>query len=256
MGLLEGKVVVVLGASDERSMGAAAARYCLESGAQVVVASRSGEKVAALAKNLGCAAFTCDITSDEQLEGLASFAVEQFGQLDVALNFAGVEAGGAIAELTRDAVMHSADVHLAGTVMFIRFMAEKMSDGGAIVTTSSQTALLAPPGLAAYAGAKAGADHVVRIAANEYGARGIRVNAVAPGFTPSAMTEAYLQMPTVEKAFKKEIALPRLASVLDIAKAAAWLASDDCFATGVVLDVSAGQTLRRIPTVDEMMGEG
>ena len=128
--------------------------------------------------------------------------------------------------------------------------------GGAIVTTSSQTALLAPPGLAAYAGAKAGADHIVRIAANEYGHSNIRINAIAPGFTPTAMTETYLQVPSIEPAFLKELAMPRLPTAEDIACTAAWLCSDECFITGDILDLSGGQTLNRIPTPAEMMGEG
>ena len=69
------------------------------------------------------------------------------------------------------------------------------------------------------------------------------------------MTEGYLQVPTIEPAFLKELALPRLPSTEDIANAAVWLASDQCFVTGDVLDVSGGQTLNRIPTVAEMMAE-
>jgi len=101
-----------------------------------------------------------------------------------------------------------------------------------MVIASSQTALLAPPGLAAYAGTKAGADHIVRIAAVEYGARGIRVNSLSPGFTRSGMTDGYFQIPTLEGAFLREIPLGRLPTVKDIANAALWLASDEAFTTG------------------------
>jgi NAD(P)-dependent dehydrogenase (short-subunit alcohol dehydrogenase family) len=254
MGLLSDKVTVILGASDRRSMGAAAARKCLAEGATVIIASRNEDKVKALAAGLGCEGHRCDIRSDDDLKALASHAVAHGGALHVAMNFAGIEAASPIADLERATLLDAADVHFAGTVMFIRFMAEQMADNGAIVTTSSQLASLPAPGMTAYGGSKAGADHAVRIAANEYGARGIRVNAIAPGFTPSAMTAAYLEMPSVEAAFRKEIALPRLPSVEDMANAAAWLASDDCFVTGDVLDLSAGQTLRRIPTPEEMMG--
>ncbi|MEM1189456.1 MAG: SDR family oxidoreductase [Pseudomonadota bacterium] len=255
MGMLSGKVAVVLGASNASSMGAAAARRCLEEGAEVIIAARTEAKVDALAQELGCSGQRCDIASDDDLRALARAAVDRFGKLDIAMNFAGIEAGGAIAELERDVLLTSANVHLAGTAMFIRFMAEAMPEtGGSIVTTSSQTAILSPPGLAAYAGAKAGADHIVRIAANEYGDRNIRVNSIAPGFTPTEMTAGYLQVPTIEPAFLRELALPRLPRVDDIADAAAWLASDRCFATGTVLDLSGGQVLNRIPTYAEMMG--
>jgi len=250
MALLAGKVVVVLGASDSRGMGAATARRCLEEGAKVIIAARSAEKVAAVAETLGCIDARCDITQDNDLQQLTQMALSEYGQLNVAINFAGIEAGGSIAELDRETLLNSANVHFAGTAP-----AAMGDTGGSIITTSSQTALLAAPGLAAYAGAKAGADHVMRIAANEYGKANIRVNAIAPGFTPTGMTEGYLQVPTIEPAFLKELALPRLPSTEDIANAAVWLASDQCFVTGDVLDVSGGQTLNRIPTVAEMMAE-
>ena len=257
MGLMTGKVAVILGASDERSMGAAAARKCLQEGGQVVVAGRNEERVNALAASLGCAGFRCDIKSDNDLEALAQFAVDTYGQLDAAINFVGIEAAGPVSELTREVLMESADVHFAGSVMFIRYMAAAMGEaGGAIVTTSSQLAILAAPGMAAYAGAKAAADQAVRIAANELGASNIRVNSIAPGFTLSAMTAAYFEVPSIEAAFMKEVALNRLPTVEDIANAAVWLASDESFATGVRLDLSAGGTLRRIPTGEEMMGQG
>ncbi len=256
MGLLTDKVAVVLGATNAGSMGAAAARRCLAEGAKVVIAGRSGDKVEALAAELGCVGMRCDITRDDDLSALAAQAVEEYGRLDVAMNFVGIEASGAVAELSRESLMQSADVHFAGTVMFIRFMAAQMKDGGAIVSTSTQLARLTPPGQAAYAGAKAAADHAVRIAANEYGKSNIRINSIAPGFTPSAMTEAYLQVPTIEPAFLRELAMPRLPTVEDIAEAAVWLCSDGCFVTGDVLDLSGGQTLNRIPTGEEMMREG
>jgi NAD(P)-dependent dehydrogenase (short-subunit alcohol dehydrogenase family) len=255
MALLSGKITIVLGASDERSMGAAAARKAQAEGATVIIASRNEEKVSALAKALHCEGVRCDITRDDDLAALAAFAQERHGRLDVALNFTGIEASAPITEMTREMLLQSADVHFAGTAMFIRFMANAMTDGGAIVTTSSQLAQLPAPGQAAYGGAKAAGDHVVRIAANELGARNIRVNSIAPGFTPSAMTEAYLAVPSIAAAFKREMALPRFGTVEDMANAACWLASEQCFATGVVLDLSAGQTLRRIPTYDEMMGQ-
>lgn len=255
MALLEGKVVVILGASNDTSMGAAAARKALAEGAQVVVSSRNADKVAALADALGCAGVACDVTSDSDLENLAQFAVDTYGKLDVALNFTGIEAAAPLADMTREMLMNSANVHFAGTAMFIRYMAAKMAEGGSIVTTSSQLATLAAPAMGAYGGAKAAGDYVVKVAAVEYGKSNIRVNSIAPGFTPSAMTEAYAAVPSVTAAFVKESALPRLGSVEEMANAACWLASDECYATGNVLDLSGGMTLRRIPTYDEMMGQ-
>jgi NAD(P)-dependent dehydrogenase (short-subunit alcohol dehydrogenase family) len=253
-GRLEGKVVIILGASDERSMGAATARRCQAEGAKLLLAARRLDKVTAVAESIGAVAVACDITQENQLAALADKAVELYGRLDAAINFSGIDTASAIADVTQDVLQQSANVHFVGTTLFIKHMAARMTEGGSIITTSSQTAILAPPGLAAYAGSKSGADHVVRIAAVEYGPQQIRVNAIAPGFTPSAMTAGYLTVPTIEPAFLREIPLGRLPTAEDMANAALWLASDEAFITGQIVDLSGGQTLRRIPTAEEMSG--
>jgi NAD(P)-dependent dehydrogenase (short-subunit alcohol dehydrogenase family) len=251
-GRLEGKVIVILGASDERSMGAATARRCQAEGAKLVLAARRLDRVQAIADSLGAVAIGCDITDEQQLAALADAAVTHYGKLDGAINFAGIETSSAIADISREVLQQNCEVHLIGTTLFIKHMAARMSDGGSVVTTSSQTALLAPPGLAAYAGTKAGADHIVRIAAVEYGGQNIRVNSLSPGFTPSAMTEGFLAMPSIRQAFLNEIPMGKLPSTEDMANAALWLLSDESFMTGRMLDISGGQTLRRAPTATEM----
>jgi NAD(P)-dependent dehydrogenase (short-subunit alcohol dehydrogenase family) len=253
MGRLDGKVVVILGASDERSMGAATARRFAKEGAKLVLAARRLDALEPIAAGVKGIAVACDITKEADLERLARTAVEKFGKLDVAINYAGVNMAAPLSDVTRDALMQSCEVHLVGTALFFKHMGAKLSDGGAMITTSSLTALTAPPGLAAYAAAKRGVDQMVRIAAIEYGARGIRVNSIAPGFTRSAMTEGYFALPTLEGAFLREIPLGRLVKVDDIANAALWLASDEAFITGQVIDITGGQSLRRVPTNEEMM---
>ena len=251
-GRLEGKVIIILGASDERSMGAATAQRCHAEGAKLVLAARRLDKVQAIADSIGAMAVGCDITDEAQLAALADTAVAQYGKLDGAINFAGIETSSSIADISHEVLQQNCDVHLIGTTLFIKHMTARMAEGGSVVTTSSQTALLAPPGLAAYAGTKSGADHIVRIAAVEYGAQNIRINSLAPGFTPSAMTEGFLALPAIKQAFINEIPLGKLPSTDDIANAALWLLSDESFMTGRILDISGGQTLRRIPSATEM----
>ncbi len=251
-GRLDGKVIVILGASDERSMGAATARRCSEEGAKIVLAARRLDRVKAIADGIGAVSIGCDITDEEQLAALADTAISHYGKLDGAINFAGIETSSAIADISREVLQQNCDVHLIGTTLFIKHMTARMTEGGSVVTTSSQTALLAPPGLAAYAGTKSGADHIVRIAAVEYGAQNIRVNSLSPGFTPSGMTADFLAMPAIEQAFINEIPLGRLPTTEDMANAALWLLSDESFMTGRLLDISGGQTLSRIPTATEM----
>ena len=170
-------------------------------GAKLVLAARRLDRVQAIADSIGCVRLAAILPTKQQLAALADAAVSHYGKLDGAINFAGIETSSAIADISREVLQENCDVHLIGTTLFIKHMAARMTDGGSVVTTSSQTALLAPPGLAAYAGTKAGADHIVRIAAVEYGAQNIRVNSLSPGFTPSAMTEGFLAMPAIEQAF-------------------------------------------------------
>lgn len=250
-GRLAGKTAIILGASDERSMGFATARRFLAEGANVVIAARRKEATQALADRLGAVAVACDITSEEDLATLAQAALDRFGRLDAAINYAGIEVQSPILDVTADELRRSSDVHFVGATLFIKHMARAMANGGSIVTASSLTVLAQAPGHSAYAGAKGGADVVVRVAANELGEKGIRVNSIAPGFTRSAMTEAYFGMEVVRRAFLKEMPLGRFPTVEDIAEVALWLASDEAFVTGQRIDVTAGQALRRVPLASE-----
>jgi NAD(P)-dependent dehydrogenase (short-subunit alcohol dehydrogenase family) len=235
-------------------MGAACARIFAQEGAQLILAARRRGPLESIARSVGATALTCDIKSEEELAALADAAVRTHGRLDAAVNFAGVNSAATILEVTREALLEACEVHLIGTALFLKHMAARMTAGGSLITASSLTTLVAPAGLAAYAGSKRGADQVVRIAAGELGERGIRVNAVAPGFTRSAMTEGYFAIPTLENAFLREIPLGRLSTVDDVARAALWLASDESRSTtGQVIDVTAGQSLRRTPSSQELM---
>lgn len=251
MGRLEGKVAVILGASDERSMGAATARRFAAEGAKLVLAARRKEAVEAVAAGLGATAVACDITREADIEALARTALDTYGRLDAAVNYAGVSVNESVLESTPEGLNASCAVHFVGVVLFFKHMALAMRQGGSILTTSSLTVLAQAPGYVAYAGAKGGADVAVRIAANELGERGIRVNSIAPGFTRSAMTEDYFAVEAVTRAFLKEIPLGRFTTVEDIAEAALWLASDEAFVTGQRIDVTAGQSLRRVPLAGE-----
>jgi NAD(P)-dependent dehydrogenase (short-subunit alcohol dehydrogenase family) len=104
---------------------------------------------------------------------------------------------------------------------------------------------------AAYMGAKAGMNHVTRAVANEFGARGIRANIISPGLTVTPMLDGFLAPGTTD-AFVKEYPLGRLATVEDVADAALFVASDECFMTGQTFQVNGGLTLRRNPTAAEI----
>src|SRR3546814_10130627 len=127
-------------------------------------------------------------------------------------------------------------------------MLRRMRDDGSIIQISSATASIMLEDHAAYMGTKAGTDHVIRCVANEFGHRGIRANSIAPGFTPTPMTAKASRNQAILDTFAKEYPLGRVGTSDDIADAAVWVASDQCFMTGQVLQVNGGLTLRRNPT--------
>lgn len=129
-----------------------------------------------------------------------------------------------------------------------------MEGGGSIILFSSVTARLAGPCLAAYSSAKAALDQVVRIAALEFGPLGIRVNAVAPGFSRTPMTEDFLANAHFDALYRRESALGALVTPAQVAATVAHLASDDCFITGEIVQVSGGAQLCRLPRADELKG--
>ena len=134
-------------------------------------------------------------------------------------------------------------VQFTGAVYFIRHMANAMEKGkgGSIITVSSLTAGLVPENYAAYAGAKAGINHVTRIAASEYGAQGIRFNVVSPTLIETPMTEAMTKNPELVERVTQQIPLQRLGRPEDIANTALFLASEESsFFTGQLLHPDGG----------------
>lgn len=244
-----GKVAVVLAATDPHSMGGTIARRLLAEGARVIVAGRRKDRVDAFAAQIGAVPAVCDITREQDVAAVAALAIEKFGRLDVAVNCAGEAIMGYIAATDEATLRRATDIHFIGPFFFIKHMAAKMQQGGAIATISSITATLTFPNHAAYMGAKAGTDHLVRVAAFEYGPQGIKVNSVSPGFTESPMTAEFLKIPGVREQFEKEIPLGRLNTVDDVAAATLWVCSDEAYMTGQNLQVNGGNTLRRLPVL-------
>jgi NAD(P)-dependent dehydrogenase (short-subunit alcohol dehydrogenase family) len=229
-------------------MGASVARRFIREGAKVVLGGRDGPGIAAIAAGIGATGVVCDLLDEAALgQGVAS-AKALMGGIDIAVNLAGANRSSLIADETAEGLTAQAMLHFVGTTLFIRDTAAAMDGGGAIITISSLTVELTGTRLAAYAASKAAADKVVQIAALEYGERGIRVNAIAPGLTRTAMTASYFENPAILSAFQRETPTGRMAVPEDVAAAAVWLASDECGATGDLVRVSGGMHLRRLPT--------
>lgn len=256
MGRLQSKTALILGASSSGGLGEAIARRFSKEGARVVVSGRRIEPLEKLASEIDGVAIACDITSEPSIVALVEGAQKRFGRLDIAVNAAGDYAPAAVGALDYDGLLRETEVHYLGPVMFIKHCANAMakSGGGSIMTLSSLTVELTGAGLAAYAGAKAGVDKVVRIAAVEYGPQKVRINSLAPGLVKTPMTARLFESPTLIKAMTHETPLGALCTPEEVAAGALWLADDECAMTGDVLRVSGGGHLRRLPTQDEMMG--
>ncbi len=253
MGRLEGKVAVVLGAANPGNMGQVIARRFAAEGAKLVVAGRTIEPLHALAGEIGGTACRCDIESEADLAALAAHAVEAHGGLDIALNATGWGLLKPFLETSREELQRIVALQFSGSFQFYQAMLRVMRDGGSLIQISSATATIMLEDHAAYMGTKAGADHVIRCIANEFGHRGIRANSLAPGFTATPMTEKAAANPAIVGAFAKEVPLGRVGTSEDVAEAAVFVSSDACFLTGQTLQVNGGLTLRRNPRSSEIL---
>jgi NAD(P)-dependent dehydrogenase (short-subunit alcohol dehydrogenase family) len=252
MATLKGKVAVVLGAAGKGNMAQHIAQRFAQEGAKVVVAGRHEDELQRFAKTIGGAAARCDITVKADLDKLADFAKRTYGGIDIGLNATGWGLLKPFLETTEDELVQMMNLQFKGPYQFFQALLGKMDRGGSLMQISSATATIMLNDHAAYMGTKAGIDHVIRCIANEFGSRGIRANSISPGLTETPMTAAAKQIPGVFEAFLSSYPLGRIGTSDDIAAAAVWLASDECFMTGQNLQVNGGLTLRRNPTAQEI----
>ena len=183
---------------------------------------------------------------------LADTAKAKLGGVQIGVNATGWGFLKPFLENTEDELKAVSDLQFVGPIFFLQAMIGAMTEGGSLIQISSATATIMLNDHAAYMGTKAGTDHVVRCVANEFGARGIRANSISPGLTDTPMTAGAKQTPGVFDAFASSYPLGRIGTSDDIAAAAVWLASDECFMTGQNLQVNGGLTLRRNPTGAEI----
>lgn len=252
---LQGKTAVVLGAAGADNMGQHIARRFAREGAKVLVAGRREAPLAALAEELGGGYAICDITRRGDVDALADQALRTTGRLDVAVNATGWGLLKPFLETTPQELEEMSALQFIGPFQWIQATVAAMvraGHGGSIIQISSATATIMLNDHAAYMGAKAGTDHVVRCVANEFGAQGIRANSTSPGLTATPMTAQAQATPGLFEAFLPGYPLGRVGTSEDVAEAAVWLASEGCFMTGQNLQVNGGLTLRRNPTREEI----
>lgn len=257
MGRLEGKSALILGASSAGNMGQVMARRLMAEGARVMVSGRKQAELESFAADTGCAWAICDITDEASIAGLANSAADQLDGIDIAINSTGWGLLVPFLETSHDQLEAMAALQFIGPFQFFQAMIRKMARssggrGGSLIQISSATATIMLNNHAAYMGTKAGTDHVMRCIAHEFGAEGIRANSISPGLTDTPMNAEAKQVPGLFESFRASYPLGRWGTSEDIAAAAVFLASDECFMTGENLQVNGGLTLRRNPTAQEM----
>ena len=255
---LKGKAAVVLGAAGAGNMGQVIARRFRDEGADVVVAGRDAAALARFAGEINGHALVCDITRKADIEALAAAALAKMGGIDIAVNATGWGLIKPFLDTTEEELDRMVALQFKGPFYFFQAMAAAMTEGagenrgGSIIQISSATATIMLDDHAAYMGTKAGTDHVLRCVANEFGAKGVRANSISPGLTDTPMTAGAKAVPGLFDAFLPRYPLGRIGTSADIAAAAVWLASDECFMTGENLQINGGLMLRGNPRGEDI----
>ncbi len=248
---MKGKVTLVTGGNS--GIGRATALAFARRGASVVVAARNAEKGAEVVREieaLGAPALwiQCDVTQSSQVQAMVAQVVATYGRLDYAFNNAGSGGnGGWVAEMQEQDWDEVLTIYLKSVWLCMKYeIIEMMKVGaGAIVNTSSVDGLRAFPWNPAYSAAKHGVIGLTKSAAMQYIEKGIRINAVCPGWIRTPPIADLLQRePGAEKGMLMHQPIGRLGEAAEVAEAVVWLCSDAAsMMVGVALPVDGGYTI-------------
>jgi NAD(P)-dependent dehydrogenase (short-subunit alcohol dehydrogenase family) len=245
---LDGRVVLVTGASS--GIGRATALALGRAGATVVVSSRRGPEIEAVAREIVAAggiasAAVADVTSFEQMERLVATVLDRHGQLDGAFNNAGKIAGiGALHEADPAGFRAAFDLNAGGVFNTLRTQLPAMyrAGRGSIVVNAALSGLRGRTPIGLYSAAKAAAIHLALVAAQEAGPHGVRVNAIAPGYVGS---DAWLAMLGPQRAVLAErVPQHRIGEPGEVADVVTWLLGDaSSYVNGTVIPIDGGLRL-------------
>lgn len=242
-GVLGGRVALVTGAST--GLGARFANVLRTAGADVVVTARRSSQLESFATSIGATALAGDITSADHRQQLASLIGEQFGRLDVLVNNAGTCDDGPLEEQTLAELTQVIDVNLVAVLDLCRVLAPLLFESGhaSVINISSIYGIVGSrEPMAGYNATKGALINATRHLAAQWGRRGVRVNALAPGYFPTAMT-GELQGPKLRSSIEQRTSLARIPEIRELDGPLLFLASDaSSYVTGHTLTVDGGWT--------------
>lgn len=247
---MKGKVALVTGAAN--GIGRATALAFARQGASIVLADTDEAGIRARADEIlqgggQAQAIVTDVGDAGQCRHMIELTARRFGRLDMAFNNAGISGGGTdradTADYDLDVWRKVIDVNLSGVFYCTKYELPLMveSGGGAIVNTSSIMGFRSSPNIAAYVAAKHGVLGLTKVVCEEYAARNIRCNAVAPGVVETPMTKRFFENPDIGRAALATIPQSRFGQPNDLAEAVVWLCSPAAaYINGVCLPVDGG----------------
>ncbi len=245
---LSGKTALVTGAG--RGIGAAIAKKLADKGATVIINYSGNDKAAQntlddiAADGNKAEIYKCNVADYEEVEQMIQYVVQKYKKIDILINNAGITRDGLIMRMSEKDFDDVIDVNLKGTFNCIRHVARQMIKQrcGRIVNMSSVVGIAGNAGQVNYAASKAGVIGITKSAAKELAARGITVNAIAPGYIDTDMTRVLSD--DIKDGIVSQIPLKRMGQVSDIADAAVFLVSDRAsYITGQVLSVDGGMNM-------------
>ena len=246
--LLENKVAVITGAS--RGIGHQIARSMAEEGAVVIInyngSKARADEAAEEIRSFGGQAETyqCDVSDFNQASGLMEYAVKTYGRVDILVNNAGITRDNLLMKMSEEEFDAVLNTNLKGAFNCIRHVSRQMikQRSGKIINISSVSGVLGNAGQANYSASKAGIIGLTKSAAREMASRNITVNAIAPGFIDTEMTQVLSE--SVRTAAESQIPMKRFGKTEDIANMAVFLASEKAgYMTGQVIHVDGGMAM-------------